>query len=127
MKVALIGMGSVGKGVAGVSARKDLGLTITGIADSTSGCVDPDGLDIANLLLNKSKNGCCGDRQISAIDVIKKADYDALIEVTPTNALTGEPAIGYIKTALLRKKQVVTPNKERIPPPYKNTRALASK
>ena len=82
-------MGSVGKGVAGVIARKDLGLTITGIADSTSGCVDPDGLDIANLLLNKSKNGCCGDRRISAIDVIKKADYDALIEVTPTNALTG--------------------------------------
>ena len=87
MKVALIGLGSVGKGVAGVIARKDLGLTITGIADSKSGCVDPDGLDIANLLLNKSRNGCCGDRDISAADVIKKADYDALIEVTPTNAL----------------------------------------
>jgi len=127
MKVALIGLGSVGKGVAGVISRKDLGLRITGIADSKSGCVDPDGLDIANLLLNKSRNGCCGDRQVTAADVIKKADYDALIEVTPTNALSGEPAIGYIKTALLRKKHVVTSNKGPIALAYKELHALAQK
>jgi homoserine dehydrogenase len=127
MKVALIGLGSVGKGVAGVISSKDLGLTITGIADSRSGCVDPDGLDIANLLLNKSRNGCCGDRQVTAADVIKKADYDALVEVTPTNALSGEPAIGYIKTALLRKKHVVTSNKGPIALAYKELHALAQK
>ena len=127
MKVALIGLGSVGKGVADVISRKDLGLTITGIADSKSGCVDPDGLDIANLLLNKSRNGCCGDRQVTAADVIKKADYDALVEVTPTNALSGEPAIGYIKTALLRKKHVVTSNKGPIALAYKELHTLAQK
>jgi len=37
MKVALIGLGSVGRGVAGMIAKKDLGISITGIADSQSG------------------------------------------------------------------------------------------
>jgi len=94
MNVALIGLGSVGRGVAGMIAKKDLGITITGIADSKSGSMDPDGLDITNLLVRKTGKGYCGDKKISASDVIRKADYDALIEVTPTNALTGEPAIG---------------------------------
>ena len=127
MKVALIGLGSVGRGVAGMIQKKDLGITITGIADSKSGAMNPAGLDIASLLTNKGRNGYCGDREISASDVIKKADYDALIEVTPTNALSGEPAIGYIKSALLRKKHVVTSNKGPVALAYKELRALAEK
>ena len=127
MKVALIGLGSVGRGVAGLIQKKDLGITITGIADSKSASMDPDGLDIATLLANKARNGYCGDRKISASDIIKKADYDALIEVTPTNALSGEPAIGYIKGALLRKKHVVTSNKGPIALAYKELHTLAVK
>ena len=59
--------------------------------------------------------------------MIKKADYDALIEVTPTNALSGEPAIGYIKAALNRKKHVVTSNKGPIALAAKELRAMAKK
>ena len=127
MKVALIGLGSVGRGVAEMIAHKDLGLTITGIADSKSGFMDPAGIDIPRLLANKKKNGYCGDQNLTAADVIKKADYDALIEVTPTNALSGEPAIGYIKTAINRKKHVVTSNKGPIALAYKELRAMARK
>jgi len=127
MNVALIGLGSVGRGVAGMIAKKDLGIIITGIADSKSGCMDRDGLDIAGLLADKARNGYCGDQKICASDVIKKADYDALVEVTPTNAMTGEPAIGYIKAALLQKKHVVTSNKGPIALAYKELRALAAK
>ncbi|MDD1696483.1 MAG: homoserine dehydrogenase [Methanoregula sp.] len=127
MKVALIGLGSVGKGVAGILAKKDLGITITGIADSKSGCMDPDGLDIAGILLKKSRDGYCGDSRLSASEIVAKADYDALIEVTPTNALTGEPAIGYIKAALIRKKHVVTSNKGPIALAFKELHALAIK
>jgi homoserine dehydrogenase len=127
MKVALIGLGSVGRGVAGMIAKKDLGLTITGIADSKSGFMDPAGIDIARVLASKKKGGHCGDRNLTAADVIEKADYDALIEVTPTNALSGEPAIGYIKTALGRKKHVVTSNKGPIALAFKELRAMAQK
>jgi homoserine dehydrogenase len=127
MKVALIGLGSVGRGVAEMLAKKDLGLVLTGIADSKSAFMDPAGIDIARVLAMKKKNGWCGDQHLTAEDVIKKADYDALIEVTPTNALSGEPAIGYIKAALNRKKHVVTSNKGPIALASKELRAMAKK
>jgi homoserine dehydrogenase len=127
MRVALIGMGSVGRGVAETLAKKDLGLVVTGLADSRSGCMDRDGIDIPAVLSAKKNTGLCGSTGISAADVIKNADYDALIEVTPTNALTGEPATGYIKTALARKKHVVTSNKGPIALSCKELRDLAQK
>jgi homoserine dehydrogenase len=127
MKIALIGLGSVGRGVAAMIAKKDLGFVLTGIADSKSAFMDPAGIDIARVLANKKKNGYCGDQNLTAEDVIKKADYDALIEVTPTNALSGEPAIGYIKAAISRKKHVVTSNKGPIALAYKELRTMAKK
>jgi homoserine dehydrogenase len=127
MKIALIGLGSVGRGVAEMIAKKDLGLMITGLADSKGGAMNPDGLDIPALLAHKKKNGSCGDSNLSALDIINKADYDALIEVTPTNALSGEPAIGYIKAALARKKHVVTSNKGPIALAMNDLREIARK
>jgi homoserine dehydrogenase len=127
MKVALIGLGSVGRGIAEMLIKKDLGLVLTGIADSKSAFMDPAGIDIARVLANKKKTGSCGDQTLTAEDVIKKADYDALIEVTPTNALSGEPAIGYIKAALNRKKHVVTSNKGPIALAAKELLTMAKK
>ncbi len=127
MKIALIGLGSVGRGVAEMIARKDLGLTITGLADSKSGAMDPKGLDIPALLLNKKKTGSCGDPKLSTMEVITGADYDALVEVSPTNAITGEPATGYIRAALARKKHVVTSNKGPLSLAYKELMAMAHK
>lgn len=125
MKVALIGLGSVGRGVAEMLVKKNLGLEVTGLADSKSGCICNSGIDIAQILEQKRKTGACGDKAISAIDVINNADYDILIEVTPTNALTGEPALGYIRAALAKKKHIVTSNKGPIALAYKELSLLA--
>jgi homoserine dehydrogenase len=127
MKVALLGLGSVGRGVAEMMAKKDLGFTLTAVADSKSGCIDAGGIDIPALLARKKKTGLCGDTKISAEDIVKTADYDVLVEVSPTNALTGEPSIGYMKAALGRKKHVVTSNKGPISLEGKKLRALAQK
>jgi len=127
MKAALIGLGSVGRGVAEMIASKNPGITITGIADSKSGCICNEGIDIKAMLENKKRTGACGDRTITAMDVIEKANYDVLIEVTPTNALTGEPALGYIRAALARKKHIVTSNKGPIALAYMELSALAKK
>jgi homoserine dehydrogenase len=127
MKAALIGLGSVGRGVAEMIAKKNPGIIITGIADSKSGCICKEGIDILVVLDTKRRTGVCGDPTISAMDVIKKADYDVLIEVTPTNALTGEPALGYIRAALARKKHIVTSNKGPIALAYKELSTLAKK
>jgi homoserine dehydrogenase len=126
MRVALIGLGAVGRGVAEMIAKKDLGLIITGIADSKSGCMNSAGIDPLQVLADKKKTGACGDRSISAQDIIRDAEYDALIEVTPTNALSGEPATGYIRAALMRQKHVVTSNKGPIALAYKELSTLAA-
>ena len=127
MKVALLGLGSVGRGVLEMIAKKDLGITITGIADSKSGCICSNGIDITEVLEKKRATGLCGDQSTGAMDVVKKADYDVLIEVTPTNALTGEPALGYIQAALARKKHIVTSNKGPIALAYHELAGLAKK
>jgi homoserine dehydrogenase len=127
MKVAIIGMGSVGRGVVSMIEKKDLGLQVTGIADSKSGVLSSGGLDLKKILAKKKKTGLVGDPAVSAIDVVKKGTYDVLVEVSPTNANTGEPALSYIKAALQRKKHVVTSNKGPIALAYKDLKTLAEK
>jgi homoserine dehydrogenase len=127
MKVAIVGMGSVGRGVVEMIAKKRLGLTVTGIADSKSGIINAGGIDLHDVLEKKHKTGSCGDKKISANEVIKKADFDALVEVTPTNATTGEPGLSYIKMAIGRKKHVVTSNKGPIALAYRDLKKRAEK
>lgn len=127
MKVAIIGLGSVGKGVASLLAKKDLGMVITGIADSRSGIINPDGINIGDMIAHKQKTGLCGNPDISSEKVVKDADYDVLIEVSPTNARSGEPATGYIRDALSRKKHVITSNKGPVALAFRELRDLARK
>jgi homoserine dehydrogenase len=125
IKIAIIGMGSVGRGVAEMVSKKDLGIIVTGIADSKSGMINSKGLDIPAILAKKKQSGLCGEPGLTAREVIKTGDYDLLVEVSPTNALSGEPAITHIKTALSRKKHVVTSNKGPIALACKELQTLA--
>ena len=109
-KIALIGLGSVGRGIAQVLKDKTQ-FIIVAAADSKSGVVNPSGIDIEALLAKKKTTGHCGDPKWPASRIASEVDYDILIEVTPTNSVTGEPALTTIKTALLRSKHVVTSNK----------------
>ena len=109
-KIALIGLGSVGRGIAQVLKDKTQ-FIIVAAADSKSGVVSQSGIDIEALLAKKKTTGHCGDPKWPASRIASEVDYDILIEVTPTNSITGEPALTTIKTALLRSKHVVTSNK----------------
>jgi homoserine dehydrogenase len=110
--IAVLGLGSVGRGILEMIRRKpELGIVITAVADSKSGIIDKNGLDIAGILERKKTRNPCGDVGITAKDVVSQADYDILVEVTPTNADTGEPALSHMKTAIGRGKHVVTSNK----------------
>ncbi|MFH0966908.1 MAG: homoserine dehydrogenase, partial [Methanobacteriota archaeon] len=100
MRIAVIGMGSVGRGILRAISGKDIGLLVTAVADSRSGCIDPAGLNISEILTRKEKEGICGDISISADTVVRTAPYDVLVEVTPTDAMTGEPATTFIHSAI---------------------------
>jgi homoserine dehydrogenase len=111
MKVAILGFGSVGQGVARMIQQKNLGLSITAIADSRSGLVDKRGIN-PDIVLAKKKEGLpVGDPEVTARSILTTAEYDVLVEVTPTNIASGEPATTHIRTALERGKHVVTSNK----------------
>ena len=125
MKIALLGLGSVGRGVLSVLQENDHGFMLTGVADSQSGLISPGGINPAIVHAAKQKKGMCGDPNLSALDVVRDADYDVLIEVTPTDATTGEPALTHIITALKRGKHVVTSNKGPISLRLKELKALA--
>ncbi|HUU76358.1 MAG TPA: homoserine dehydrogenase [Methanoregulaceae archaeon] len=125
MKIAILGMGAVGRGLLEMVDQKNLGLVVTGIADSKSALMDKDGIHIEEVLEAKREHGFCGDKSLSAMDIILHGDYDALVEVTPTNAMTGEPALSFIKAALERGKHVVTSNKGPIAREYSMLQSLA--
>lgn len=124
MKIALIGIGSVGRGV-GEVLKNDERFKIVAAADSKSGMVNPEGIDFDTLMAAKKKTGRCGTTDWTAFRIAAEVDYDTLVEVTPTNAETGEPALSTIKIALSRGKHVVTSNKGPISLAYRDLKALA--
>ncbi|WOF16197.1 homoserine dehydrogenase [Methanoplanus sp. FWC-SCC4] len=127
MKIAILGFGSVGRGIANIVNSKNTGIIITAVADSKSGLIENNGIDLDAVLENKKKTGLCGKENITPDEIIENADYDVLVEVTPTDATTGEPALGYIKKALGAGKHVVTSNKGPIALEYKALKELADK
>jgi homoserine dehydrogenase len=76
-------------------------------------------------IVTKSKGDLLGDPSATAMDVAVNGDYDILIELTPLNILTGQPAISHIEAALQRGKDVITANKGPIAHDYKRLMKLA--
>jgi len=127
LRVALIGTGAVGRGILQVLAEKDTGFILTGVADSRSGLIDEDGISPEAVLSAKKETSLCGKMGITAGRVVSDAPYDMLVEVSPTDATSGEPATGYIKTALSRGCHVVTSNKGPIALHYHELKDIAEK
>lgn len=111
MRIAILGMGAVGRGILQAISGKNDGLIVTAVADSRSGCIDPNGLNVQALLDRKRSTGMCGETSITTDAIVQSGMYDVLVEVTPTDAMTGEPATSYIREALSHGKHVVTSNK----------------
>ena len=125
MKLCILGFGAVGQGLAKVILMKHdelierygLDLIITAISDSSGAAINNDGLDAQKALDVKDETGKIseypeyGIKGIDGIEVLQKADYDCLVEVTPTNIEDGEPTQSNILKAMNDKKDVVTSNK----------------
>ena len=127
IRIALIGTGAVGRGILEAMTRKDLGIILTGVADSRSGMIQSSGISPSDLLSRKRETGLCGDISITAEDVVRTAPYDVLVEVSPTDATTGEPATSFIRTALSRGCHVVTSNKGPVALHYHELKQQADK
>ncbi|MHC1573677.1 MAG: homoserine dehydrogenase [Candidatus Syntropharchaeales archaeon] len=128
--IIIIGFGTVGRGLAtiirknGSLARDRFGvdIRIVGIADLRGSMMDPDGLDIDDALEWK-----CEISPVNSIELISKGEYDLMVETTPSDVTTGEPAFTHIKTALNLGKAVVTSNKGPIALYYRELMELSER
>jgi len=121
VRVAIVGAGAVGSSVAELAG--EYGHTVTALADSGSSAVDPDGIDVDAALERKRTEGVVGsgDKR-AALD----AEYDVLVEVTPTTLGDAEPGFGHVRTALERDRHVVLANKGPVAERYAELAELAA-
>ena len=125
MRLCVLGFGAVGQGLAKVVLMKHeeliekygIDLEITAISDRSGAAINPNGLDLQQALDTKEKTGKIKDYPeygvsgVDGVEVLDKAEYDCLVEATPTNIDDGQPTQTHILKAMNDKKDVVTSNK----------------
>src|SRR5713101_3587473 len=95
--------------------------TVTALATRRHGAVvDANGIDLATILAGT-------DLPLGTPQPIAELPADVLVEMTPLDPITGEPALGYIREALAAGMHVVTANKGPIARAYRELDALATK
>jgi homoserine dehydrogenase len=139
LRLALIGFGSVGQEFAHLLIRKrdwllrekGLDIEVLAIATKTRGSlISKKALDIEHVLDHRGANGTLSDfgpesTNLTPLQIIDKTDADLMIELTPLNIDSGQPAIDHIKAAFGVGLDVVTANKGPIAYAYRELRALA--
>jgi homoserine dehydrogenase len=125
IRVALVGFGNVGRRFAeqlrGPYARPlaaaGARVRVTGIATARHGiAIDPHGLDLGRALRLATKGRPLdplhrGRRLSEVRDFIDHVPADVLLELTPLDPRSGEPAVAHVRQALGRGLHVVTANK----------------
>ncbi|WP_058367405.1 homoserine dehydrogenase [Haloparvum sedimenti] len=119
MRLAVLGCGAVGRSVAELAG--DYGHEVVALADSRGAAVDEDGLAVADVLAEKDETGVVGDGDPA--DALA-ADYDALVEATPTTLGDAEPGFSHVRTALERDRHAVLANKGPVAERFRELAAL---
>lgn len=140
LKLALLGFGNAGKAFARMLLEKDTeirkvygrGVKVTAIVTASKGTVvNGAGIDIAKAAddaehLGRFSPDTPGLCSLAPLEVIEQADCDAVLELTPLNIFTGQPAISHIRRAFDCGKHVVSANKGPIAWAFNELSALAA-
>ncbi|MDR5656664.1 homoserine dehydrogenase [Halodesulfurarchaeum sp. HSR-GB] len=121
MKLAVMGAGDVGQSVARLAG--EYGHTVTAIADSSSAVWDANGVDVTEALTRKRESGAVGSNDPEGV---LGAEYDVLIEATPTTLGDAEPGFGHVTAALEQDRDVVLANKGPVAQRYDDLAAVAA-
>ncbi len=139
VRLHLIGFGTVGRGLVRVLReqgpalrRSGLDFRIVALSDIWGTLHDRRGLDPARLLRiprprEMKGRAPAGAKRMTGLEAARSLDYDLLVEMTPTNVVTGQPALGHLEGALKRGKCAVTSNKGPLAMNYRELMALAAK
>lgn len=144
VKIALIGCGTVGRGLLEILDKKrrelresyDFEPKLVAISDLNKGSIlVPDGIKINRMLALLDQGGRIDQyygegntaELINPLDMIEQCEAEIIAELTYTDIKTGEPATGYIRKSLRSGKHVVTSNKGPAALHYKELSKLARK
>ena len=119
MRLAVVGCGAVGTSV--LELADEYGHNVVAVADSTGGVVDDGGLEAGDVLSRKRSRGVVGSDDPGAA---LAADYDVLVEATPTTLGDAEPGFSNVRHALERDRHAVLANKGPVAERYDDVRAL---
>ncbi len=143
MKILLIGFGTVGQGFIEIlqtqadtlRARYGFVPQVVAVVTRTRGSLyDPQGLDLGELL-RASEQGDLAQypqqaqltRGWDALTMIRKAEADVMIEATPSDLQTGQPALQHVAAAFEVAMDVVLANKGPVALAYADLQALAAR
>lgn len=138
-KVAMLGFGNVGRALASILLETDAkvrsrygrGISVTSIVTNSRGTLyDPNGIDLGKALKEIGEDGRFSPENpalssMDAMAVVREAQYDAVLEMTPLNIKTGLPAADHIRIAFARGKHAVSANKGPLAWYYKELKELA--
>jgi homoserine dehydrogenase len=106
-----VGFGAVGRGFAdAVLGGAPVDVDVVLVADSSSVTAEQEGLDLSEVKERKDDEGAVGEGG-DIEDALEDADYDVLVEASPTTLGEAQPAFGYMRTAMENGAHVVTSNK----------------
>ncbi len=141
IKLAILGFGNVGKAFAKLLTDKqdeifkkfDLKVDVVAISTRSKGnLINENGIDLKTALndiekLNHFNEDSSDYKIVSSIEIAKTINYDILIELTPLQIFSGQPAIDHISAALNRKMHAISANKGPIAWAFASLRDLAEK
>lgn len=139
-RVALVGVGNIGRGFLRILADKGPWLTqhhgiqfrVVAAVDSSGAVISSDGLDLRELLqLKELHQGVAalqryGRPGLSALEALPQSGADLLVELSPTSLKHGEPGLSVIAWALENGLDVVTANKGPLVLAYPRLTGLAA-
>ena len=120
LKVAMLGFGNAGQAFVRMLMDKHdeiigkykCDVQVVAISTNSGGSlVNESGIDLESALSDIEKlKHFNQDRDaysdLNSMEIANSVDYDVIIELTPLEIFTGQPAIDHIKTALRRRKQI---------------------
>lgn len=125
IRLAMLGFGNAGQAFSRlllakreeILARYGFDVQVVAISTRSRGnLLDPSGIDLAKALDDLAANDCFDQKAqdwstLTSLEIAEHVDYDVLVELTPLEIFSGQPAIDHLKAALTRGRHAITANK----------------
>jgi len=136
LRLVILGYGNAGRAYGKLLCEKaediariyDTKIKVCAIVTKSKGTIiDTAGIDLKATEKQIEEYGKFeNSTKADAMQVAKEVDYDVLLELTPLDIFSGQPAINHIKAAFARGKHVISANKGPIAWAYRSLMDMAN-